>query len=125
MMTKRTGIQQNIEVVRLEQLVKPDHLLRKIEKHIDFSFIYDLVIELYSEDMGRPSINPVVLFKMSLLQALYGISSERRLIDEVHHNMAYRWFLGYGLTEKIPHHSVFSYNRKQRFGDSSIYEVNF
>lgn len=125
MMTKRMGVQQNIEIVMLEQLVKPDHLLRKIDKYIDFSFIYDLVKDLYSEDMGRPSIDPVVLFKMSLIQALYGISSERRLVDEVHHNMAYRWFLGFGLTESIPDHSVFSYNRKQRFGDSDIYEEIF
>lgn len=125
MMTKRTEVQQKIEAVMLEQLVKPDHLLRKIKKHVDFNFIYDLVKDLYSEDMGRPSIDPVVLFKMSLLQAIYGISSERRLVDEVHHNMAYRWFLGYGLTETIPDHSVFSYNRRQRFEDSSIYEDIF
>ncbi|MCR1898997.1 IS1182 family transposase [Irregularibacter muris] len=125
MMTRRIGEQQKLELVMLEQLVKPDHLLRKIKKHINFDFIYDLVREFYSEDMGRPSIDPVVLFKMSLLQALYGISSERRLVDEVHHNMAYRWFLGYGLTEVIPDHSVFSYNRKQRFEESSVYEEIF
>jgi transposase len=62
---------------------------------------------------------------MTLLQSLYGISSGRRLVDEVHHNMVYRGFLGYGLTKEIPDHSVFSYNRKQRFEESNVYEESF
>lgn len=125
MMTKNAGSQQEIELVMLEQLVKPNHLLRKIDKHIDFSFIYDIVGPYYSEDYGRPSLDPIVLFKMSLLQALYGIRSERRLMDEIHHNMAYRWFLGFGLTQKIPNHSVFSKNRERRFKNTSVYEEIF
>ena len=125
MMTKRDNIQLQAELIVLEQLVKKEHLLRKINNHIDFNFVYDLVENKYSNDNGRPSIDPVVLLKMSLLQALYGIPSERRLVDEVHHNMAYRWFLGYGLTEEIPDHSTFSYNRKQRFRNADIYEDIF
>ena len=123
MMTKRDHVQLKAELVMLEQLVKEDHLLRKIEKHVSFGFIYDLVEDYYADTMGRPSIDPVVLFKMSLIQTLYGIPSERRLAEEIHHNMAYRWFLGYGITDQIPDHTTISYNRTQRFKDATIYET--
>lgn len=122
---KKDKQQLQFELVMLDQLVKPDHDLRKIDKYIDFNFIYDLVEPYYSEVMGRPSIDPVVLFKMSLIQALDGIRSEERLVDAIHHNMAYRWFLGYGLTEPIPDHSTISHNRAVRFKDSTIYEEIF
>lgn len=121
---KKEKQQLKMELVMLEQLVKPEHDLRKIDKHIDFSFIYDLVEPLYSS-LGRPSIDPVVLFKMSLIQALDGIRSEEKLVDLIHHNMAYRWFLGYGLTEEIPDHSTISHNRVVRFKDTQIYEKIF
>ncbi len=117
---KRDNQQLEMEFVMLEQLVKKDHILRKIDKYIDFDFIYDLVEPLYS-NFGRPSIDPVVLFKMSLLQALDDIKSEEKLVDRIHHNMAYRWFLGYSLTEEIPDHSTISYNRVVRFNNSSVY----
>ncbi|MBB6214762.1 transposase, partial [Anaerosolibacter carboniphilus] len=72
MLTKSKDKQTSYEFVMLEELVKEDHLLRKIDKYIDFSFIYGEVEDLYSSDNGRPSIDPVVLFKMTLLQYLYG-----------------------------------------------------
>lgn len=122
---KKDNQQLQLELVMLDQLVKPDHDLRKIDKYIDFNFIYDLVEPYYAEERGRPSIDPVVLFKMSLIQALDGIRSEEKLVDAIHHNMAYRWFLGYGLTEPIPDHSTISYNRAVRFKDSTIYEDIF
>lgn len=122
---KKENQQLKMEFVMLEQLVKADHDLRKIEKHIDFSFIYDLVAPYYDDGQGRPSIDPVVLFKMSLIQALDDIKSEEKLVDAIHHNMAYRWFLGYGLTESIPDHSTISHNRAVRFKDSTIYEEIF
>jgi len=127
MMTKnkKTNQQLKMEYVMLEQLVKQDHLFRKIEKHIDFSFIYKLVEPYYAEDQGRPSIDPIVLLKMSLIQALDDIRSEEKLVDAIHHNMAYRWFLGYGLTESIPDHSTISHNRAVRFKDTTIYEDIF
>jgi len=81
---KKDKQQLQFELVMLDQLVKPDHDLRKIDKYIDFNFIYDLVEPYYSEVMGRPSIDPVVLFKMSLIQALDGIRSEERLVDAIH-----------------------------------------
>lgn len=122
---KKQNQQFKMELVMLEQLVKPDHDLRKIDKHIDFSFVYDLVEPYYSEDKGRPSIDPVVLFKMSLIQILDDIRSEEKLVDAIYHNMAYRWFLGYGITESIPDHSTISHNRAVRFKDSKIYEKIF
>jgi len=126
MMTKNTfHNQQELELVMLEQLVKDDHLLRKIAAVIDFDFIYDIVSEFYSELMGRESIDPVVLFKMELIQMLFGIRSIRALCEEVHHNMAYRWFLGYGITTKIPDHSVFSQNKIRRFTGSEVYKEIF
>lgn len=108
----------------LEKLVTDDHILRKVDKHINFDFIYDLVEPLYA-DFGRPSIDPVILFKMSFLQALEDIKSEEKLVDHIHHNMAYRWFLGFSLTEEIPDYSTISYNRVVRFKDSTIYEDIF
>lgn len=126
MMTKNTMTsQQKMEFVMLEQLVKQNHLLRKIERNIDFTFIYEVVHELYCHETGRPSVDPVVLFKMELIQKLYGIRSLRRLVDDIHHNMAYRWFLGYGITDSIPDHSVFSQNKIRRYKDSSKYREIF
>lgn len=127
MMTRnpKDNQQMKMEFVMLEELVQEDHDLRKIEKHIDFSFIYDLVKPYYDDAMGRPSIDPIVLFKMSLIQALYDIRSEERLVKEIHHNMAYRWFLGYGIKDKIPDHSTISHNRVVRFANSTVYEQIF
>lgn len=125
MLTKQKDKQTSYEFVMLEELVKEDHLLRKIDKHIDFSFIYDEVENLYCPDNGRPSVDPIVLFKMTLLQYLYGIRSERRLVEEIHHNMAYRWFLGFNITDKIPDHSIFAVNRMRRFNDTKVYENIF
>ncbi len=124
-MIEKINNQLEQELVCIEDLVLKDHILRKIDKHIDFNFIYEKVSHLYCHDNGRPSIDPVRLFKMILLGYLFGIKSERRLVKEIHHNVAYRWFLGYNLTDKIPHHSVFSQNRKRRFIDSSIFQEIF
>ncbi|WP_432405073.1 IS1182 family transposase [Wukongibacter sp. M2B1] len=125
MLTKNEGYQNRIETVMIENLVSEDHLLRKIVKYIDFSFIYDLVEDKYCLNNGRPSIDPVVLFKMIFIGYLYGIRSERRLMEEIKHNIAYRWFLGYGLTDEIPHHSTISQNRRRRFTDTDILKKIF
>ena len=91
-----------IEIVGIDSLVPQDHLLRKIDQAVDFSRLYEMVETLYCEDNGRPSIDPVVLFKMVLVQHLYGLPSLRRTAEEVSLNIAYRWFLGYSLQEKRP-----------------------
>lgn len=117
--------QQEFEFVSLEELVPQNHLLRKIDKSIDFEFIREKVEDLYCLDNGRPGIDPVILFKMLFIGYLFGIRSERQLIREIEVNMAYRWFLGYNLRDKIPHHSTISQNRRRRFNNSGIYEEIF
>ena len=114
-----------MEVVALDQLVPADHLVRKIEAAIDFDFIYPLVEDMYSADNGRPSVDPVVLIKMVLVQYLFGIRSMRQTIKEIETNVAYRWFLGYGFSEKIPHFSTFGKNYVRRFKDTDLFEQIF
>ena len=112
--------QMKMEVVILENLVPDNHLLRKIEKVIDFSFINEICKLYYCEDNGRPAIEPEILFRMLFIGYLYGIRSERRLVEEVKVNVAYRWFLGYDLTDKIPDASVIWQNRLRRFNGTDI-----
>ncbi len=81
-----------MELVNIGTLIPEDHLLRKIDKAIDFTFIYEKVEDLYCKDNGRPPIDPIQLFKMMFIGYLYGIRSERRLEQEVQVNVAYRWF---------------------------------
>ena len=96
MLSKHDSIQRDqLEMITLDQLVPPNHLVRKMEAAINFTFIYDLVKDMYSE-VGRPSIDPVILVKLTFIQYTFGIRSMRKTIEEVETNMAYRWFLGYG-----------------------------
>lgn len=125
MLTKTTRKQNTMELVIIDQLVPEEHLLRKIEKYIDFTFIYDLVEDKYCTDNGRPSVDPVMLFKMLFIGYLYGIRSERRLIEEIKVNVAYRWFLQLSLTDKVPDASTISQNRRRRFTGTDIYERIF
>ena len=78
-----------VEFVVIDQLVPAEHLLRKIDAAVDFDRIYEMVDILYSEDNGRPSVDPVVLFKMVLIQHLYGLPSLRRTADEISANICY------------------------------------
>ena len=120
----RTALDQ-IEFVSAGCLVPENHFLRAVQASINFDFIYDEVKDLYSESSGRPSIDPVVLIKLIMLQALYGIRSMRQTIQDVEVNVAYRWFLGYGLQEKIPHFSTFGKNYERRFKESDLFEQIF
>jgi transposase len=113
------------ELVNIEELVPRDHLLRKINETIDFSFIAEKCKELYCQDNGRPCLDPIMLFKMLLIGYLFGIRSERRLIEEIKVNIAYRWFVGLSLTDPVPHASTFSQNRRRRFQSSTIYQEIF
>jgi len=114
-----------LTVVSLDELVPQDHLVRKIENAIDFSFIYELVEDRYCPDNGRPSIDPVVLIKMVLIQYLFGIRSMRQTIKEIETNLAYRWFLGYDLTQPIPHFTTFGKNYVRRFKGTDLFERIF
>ncbi|MDD7983859.1 IS1182 family transposase [Lentisphaera marina] len=124
-MIKKQSKQSEFEFVCLEQLVPQDHLLRKIDSIVDFEFIHHKVAHLYCPTNGRPGVDPVVLFKMLFIGYLFGIRSERQLIREIEMNMAYRWFLGYNLQDKIPHHSTISQNRRRRFQESNVYQEIF
>lgn len=117
--------QSEFELVCIEDCVPDDHLLRKIDRHIDFSFIKEKVRPLYCEDNGRPSIDPMVLFKMMFIGYLYGIRSERQLEREIRLNMAYRWFLGLNFSDSVPDHSTISWNRRTRFRGTTIFQDIF
>lgn len=125
-MLREPGAHQHaLEMVTLESLVPKDHLLRQIDAFIDFEFIRDKVRPLYCMDNGRPATDPVVLFKLLFIGYLYGLRSERQLVKEVQVNVAYRWFLGFSLTDKIPDASTISQNRRRRFVGTPIYQEIF
>ena len=117
--------QHRLEMVTLEELVPADHLLRLIDRHIPFDFIRDATAHLYSADNGRPAVDPVRLFKMLFIGYLFGIRSERQLVREIQVNVAYRWFLGLGLTDRVIDASTFSQNRRRRFSGSDIEQTIF
>ena len=125
MLKERREKQQQMDIVILEQLIPENHLLRKVENAVDFSFIHDLCAPLYSANNGRPAIEPEVLFRMLLIGYLYGIKSEARLEEEINYNMAYKWFCGLGLTDKAPDATTISQNRRRRFRDNNIAEQIF
>ena len=125
MIHEREKVQNSMEIVMLEQLVPQDHILRKIDKYIDFSFIKDLTYDLYCHTNGRPGVDPVVLFKMLFIGYLFGIRSERQLVREIEVNLAYRWFLGYSIMEKIPDASTISKNRTRKFKGKDITQKIF
>jgi len=109
---------------RLEDQVPETHLLRLIDKHISFAFVREKLKESYS-DLGRPSIDPELLLRILLIGYLYGITSERKLVEELRMHLAWRWFTGLGFDQEIPHHSTFSKNRHGRFQESKLFEQLF
>ena len=117
---------KQLKVISIDDLVPQDHILRKIEASIDFSFIYDEVKGMYSDiDWGKPGIDPVSLFKIVFIQYLFGIRSMRQTIKEIEVNMAYRWFIGYDINEKVPHFSTFGKNYTRRFKNTDVFERIF
>ena len=120
MLLEKKNRQTKLELVCIEQLVPEDHILRKIDKYIDFSFINKICKPYYCENNGRPAIEPEVMFKMLFIGYLFGIRSERRLVEEIKVNIAYRWFLGYGIEDKIPDASVIWQNRIRRYNGTDI-----
>ena len=109
---------------RLEDQVPENHLLRLIDKHVSFDFVRERLKESYS-DMGRPSIDPELLLRILLIGYLYGITSERKLVEELRMHLAWRWFTGLSFDQEVPHHSTFSKNRHGRFQESKLFEQLF
>lgn len=125
MLKPPTPTQYELEMVTLEELVPQDHLLRLIDRYIRFDFIREQTVHLYSADNGRPALDPVRLFKMLFIGYLFGIRSERQLVREIQVNVAYRWFLGLRLTDKVIDASTFSQNRRRRFAETGIEQTIF
>lgn len=125
MITKNASNKGQMQIVSLDQLVPENHILRKIEGTVDFSFIYDLVEEKYSSDNGRPSIDPVMLIKIPIIQYMFGIKSMRQTIKDIEVNVAYRWFLGLDFFDPVPHFSTFGKNYKRRFEGTDLFEQIF
>lgn len=123
MLKKESEQRQAIEMLCTDMLVPKEHLLRKIDAAVDFTHIYQLVADLYCEDNGRPSCDPVVLFKLVLIQHLFGIRSLRQTMRDAEINIAYRWFLGYTLTQQLPHFATVSYAFRHRFTADVVEEV--
>ena len=101
----------------LEEFVPQDHYLRRLNRVLDLDFVHDVVRDRYCQDNGRPSIDPEVVIRLFLLQAIEGLSSVRRLMQRVHVDLAYRWFIGYRVDETLPDHSTLS-KALDRFGDT-------
>jgi len=106
----------------LEEFIPEDHYLRKLNRVLDLGFVHDLVSDKYCQNNGRPSIDPEVVVRLFLLQAVEGISSVRRLMQRVHVDLAYRWFIGYRVDERLPDHSTLS-RALDRFGDEVFNEL--
>jgi transposase len=108
----------------LEDHVPQDHLLRRVATVLDLSGVRRKLAPYYSE-IGRPSLDPALMIRMLLIGYLYGIRSERRLAEEVHLNLAYRWFCGLGLKGDVPERSSFSKTRHGRFRESDAFRLVF
>src|ERR1700722_3675051 len=125
MMGERTVMQEALFYsFSLERHVPSDHLLRKIDRFVDLSGVR-AHLEPYYRVVGRPSIDPELMIRMLLEGYCYGIRSERRLCDEVHLNLAYRWFCRLGVEGDVPDHSTFSKNRHGRFRDGDLFRRLF
>ncbi|MEP9403601.1 IS1182 family transposase [Sphingomonas sp. VNH70] len=109
---------------RLDEHVPADHLLRRIDGLLDFGFVREALAANYSAT-GRPSIDPELMLRMLLIGYLFGIRSERRLCEEVHLNLAYRWFCRLDLADRVPDHSTFSKNRHGRFRACDLHRLLF
>ena len=119
---KRDG-RKDVVIVDLDALVPKEHLLRKIEKVMDYDWLYERLDPYYCHDNGRPGTDPVVLIKMVLIQHLFGIPSLRQTYREIQDTLSYRWFLGYSLLDNIPHFATVSYAFCKRFPEELSEEI--
>ena len=109
--------------IDLDTFVADDHLLKRVDRALDLSFVRELTASCYAAGRGRPSVDPEVYLRMLLVAFLYNIDSERQLCEEIHYNLAYRWFCRLSLNDRIPDHSSLSRIR-DRFGEA-IFEAMF
>ena len=114
MLSKRPKRNYQYEMINLDDMVPKNHFLRVIESHFDWNFIYEEVEKQYSK-FGKPSIDPVVLFKIHILKFLFHEDSLRKTYESLNYNMLYKWFIGYNINEKAPDHTTYSQNYRRKF----------
>ena len=108
----------------LEEVIPEDHLVRKIAAVLDLSWVHAELAPHYSS-MGRPSVDPELMIRMLIIGYVFAIRSERALCGDMRVNLAYRWFCGLSIEDKVPDHSVFSRARNERFRESNIFRKIF
>lgn len=124
MQTKRNKLGYEMTLLPpLESFIPEDHNLRRLDRVLDLGFVHERVRDSYCQDNGRPSIDPEVIIRLFLIQAIDGIVHVRELMRQVQVNLAYRWFIGYSLDEKLPDHSTLS-KALDRFGDD-VFDIMF
>jgi len=123
MLEKSRDMRGEIKITDIESLMPKEHLLRKIDKIMNFDEIYKMTEKYYCEDNGRPCCDPVVVVKIAFIQHLFGIRSMRQTIKEVETNIAYRWFLHYNLDTPIPHFATISYAFATRFPNQLFEDI--
>jgi transposase len=114
-----------VEMVCLDELVAEDDRYRKLDRLVDWSFVRELAAPYYADDVGRPSIDPIVLVKLMVAGALEGIGSTRELLRQASVRLDLRRFLGYGLSERLPVHQTLSHAHTRRFVDAALFERLF
>jgi transposase len=124
MMGKKLAPRARTELINLEEFVPQDHLLRAVDRYLDLTDFREHLRGFYSH-IGRPSIDPELIIRMLIIGYCYGIRSERRLCEEIHLNLAYRWFCHLGIHDRVPDHSTFSKNRHGRFRESDAFRELF
>ena len=119
MAKNRQSSNDSLVLFTLDELVPANHLVRDLEEFINWDFIYDICDPLYS-DFGAERVDPVVLFKLMMINIIFGIHSMRRTCEETKVNIAYRWFLGLSFVDKVPDHSTFSQNYSRKFKENEV-----
>lgn len=114
-----------VEMVCLDELVGEDDRYRKLDRLVDWGFVRKLAAPYYAQDVGRPSIDPIVLVKLMVAGALEGIGSTRELLRQASVRLDLRRFLGYGLSERLPVHQTLSHAHTRRFVDAALFERLF
>ncbi|MDB5794718.1 MAG: transposase [Noviherbaspirillum sp.] len=124
MMGRQVAQRERYELIDLEEFVPREHLLRAVDRYLDLTELRAHLANSYSH-MWRPPVDPELMIRMLIIGYCYGIRSERRLCEEVHLDLAYRWFCHLSLHDKVPDHSTFSKNRHGRFRDSDAFRQLF
>lgn len=122
MMGRQDFQPQLFSSISIESLIPQNHLLRRIDRLLDLNFVRELTMELYSQNNGRPSIDPELFIRMLIITYFYNIKSDRRLCEEIGFNLAYRWFCRLNLEDKVPDHSSLTRIR-DRFGEDVFRQV--